>query len=92
MYLLRMKKDILFSVFILFSLGTLAQSSGKKEDFVVADTISLDNVIVTGYQKIDKRYTTSSVTTIKMEDLKLPGFTSIDQMMEGKIPDLVLTT
>ena len=87
-----MKKDILFSVFILFSLGTLAQSSGKNEDFVVADTISLDNVIVTGYQKIDKRYTTSSVTTIKMEDLKLPGFTSIDQMMEGKIPDLVLTT
>ena len=69
-----------------------AQTPAAKPQYVEADTISLDNVIVTGYQKIDKRYTTSSVTTIKMDDLQLPGFSSIDQMMEGKIPDLVLST
>ncbi|MCR5313745.1 MAG: SusC/RagA family TonB-linked outer membrane protein, partial [Bacteroidaceae bacterium] len=68
---------------------------GRKEYFEIImreQSSTLDNVVVTGYQKIDKRYSTSAVTSIKMEDLNVPGFASIDQMMEGKIPDLVLTS
>lgn len=87
-----MKRFLQYSLLAFLPLCVWAQTEEKKPAYVVADSINLDNVIVTGYQKIDKRYTTSSVTTIKMEDLKLPGFSSIDQMMEGKIPDLVLST
>ena len=87
-----MRRILQYALWAFLPLTAWAQTAEKKPEYVVADTIVLDNVIVTGYQKIDKRYTTSSVTTIKMDDLKLPGFSSIDQMMEGKIPDLVLTS
>ena len=49
----------------------------------------LDEVIVrTGYQNIDKRKLTSAVQTIKMDDIKVAGVNTIDQMLEGRIPDM----
>ena len=87
-----MKKTLLYCSWLLLPFCATAQTEDKKPEYSVADSLELENVVVTGYQKIDKRYTTSSVTTVKMEDLQLPGFSSIDQMMEGKIPDLVLST
>lgn len=80
---------------IMLGMKTEVVMIGKKDkiDIVMLEEVnSLDNVVVTGYQKIDKRYSTSAVTSIKMEDLNVPGFASIDQMMEGKIPDMVMTT
>ena len=68
---------------------------GKKAQLdvmLIEDSHSLEDVVVTGYQKIDKRYSTSAVTSIKMEDVHLPGVASLDQMLEGKIPDMVFTT
>ncbi|MBR1668584.1 MAG: SusC/RagA family TonB-linked outer membrane protein [Bacteroidaceae bacterium] len=68
---------------------------GKKDKMDVVlleDVNSLEDVVVTGYQKIDKRYSTSAVTSLKMEEVNLPGFASVDQMLEGKIPDMVFTT
>lgn len=50
----------------------------------------LEDVVVTGYQQIDRRHTTSSVTSVKMKDIKVPGVTNLVQMLEGKIPDMVL--
>ena len=80
---------------IMLGMKTEVVMTGHKENINIImreEASSLDNVVVTGYQKIDKRYSTSAVTSIKMEDLNVPGFASIDQMMEGKIPDLVLTS
>ena len=68
---------------------------GKKDKMdvvLIEDVNSLEDVVVTGYQKIDKRYSTSAVTSMKMEDVNLPGYASIDQMLEGKIPDMVITS
>ena len=68
---------------------------GKKDKvdvMLIEDVNSLEDVVVTGYQKIDKRYSTSAVTSLKMEDVHLPGVASLDQMLEGKIPDMVFTT
>lgn len=67
---------------------------GKKDKvdvMLIEDVNSLEDVVVTGYQKIDKRYSTSAVTSIKMEDVQIPGVASLDQMLEGKIPDMVFT-
>ena len=80
---------------IMLGMKTEVVMTGHKENINIImreEASSLDNVVVTGYQKIDKRYSTSAVTSIKMEDLNVPGVASIDQMMEGKIPDLVLTS
>ena len=49
---------------------------------------TLDDVVVTGYQTIDKRHLTSAVTTVKMEDIAIPGVNRIDAMLEGRIPGL----
>ena len=53
------------------------------------DHSALDEVVVTGYQVINKRALTSAVTTVKAEDILRPDALSIDQMLEGKIPDLM---
>ena len=39
----------------------------------------LDEVVVTGYQVLDRRKTTSAISSVKMEDVLEPGMTSIAQ-------------
>lgn len=53
------------------------------------DDNQLDDVVVTGYQVIDKRASTSAITSIKAEDILRPDALSIDQMLEGQVPDLM---
>ncbi len=50
----------------------------------------LDEVVVrTGYETIDKRKLTSAVQTLKMDDIKVAGINTIDQMLEGRIPGMI---
>ena len=53
------------------------------------DTKTFDDVVVTGYKVIDKRASTSAITSIKAEDIMRPDALSIDQMLEGQVPDLM---
>lgn len=53
------------------------------------EATQMDEVVITGYQTVDRRKSTSSVTSVKMEDLNIPGVSSIDQMLQGQIPDLI---
>ena len=48
----------------------------------------MEEVVVTGYQVLDKRTQTSAITSLKMEDIIMPGVTSIDQMLEGRVPEM----
>ncbi|MBQ6965523.1 MAG: SusC/RagA family TonB-linked outer membrane protein [Bacteroidaceae bacterium] len=70
-----------------------AQWKGKRGDFALIvmedDTQQLENVIVTGYQQLDRRNLTSSVVSKDIEDLKIGGVTDLSKMLEGKITDLV---
>ena len=52
--------------------------------------IGMEEVVVTGYQKMDKRHSTSAITSVKASDVLVPGMTSIDQALEGRIPELLL--
>lgn len=56
------------------------------------DTYALDqvNVIYTGYQRIDPRRRTSAISSVNAADVLVPGMTSIDQALEGRIPELQL--
>lgn len=63
---------------------------GKKLNIVLNDDDNtLEDVVVTGYQVIDKRASTSAITSIKAEDILRPDALSIDQMLEGQIPDMM---
>lgn len=68
--------------------------TGQKWIHVVLkeDAQSIKEVVVTGYQVIDKKKLTSAVTTVKASDVMIQGVTSIDRMLEGRIPDMMLTT
>lgn len=57
-----------------------------------SDIQKLDEVVVTGYQVIDKKKLTSAVTTVKASEVMIQGVTSIDRMLEGRIPDMMLMT
>ena len=54
------------------------------------EATEMDEVVVTGYQVIDKRKNTSAVTTVKVDDIMIPAATSIDQMLEGRVPGMIL--
>ncbi|MDL2231257.1 SusC/RagA family TonB-linked outer membrane protein [Porphyromonadaceae bacterium OttesenSCG-928-L07] len=48
------------------------------------ETTVLDDVIVTGYQKIDRRLFTGSADVVKAEDLKTDGANDVSRMLQGK--------
>ncbi len=46
---------------------------------------NIDAVVVTGYQKIEKRKLTSSISTVDMSQVKQIGVASVDQLLEGQL-------
>ena len=69
---------------------TVRRKVGTKRLSIVLedDANSINDVIITGYGSIDKRKSTVAATTVKMEDVLMPGMTTVDQALEGRIPDL----
>ncbi len=67
--------------------------SHKSMHIVLAeDKKALSDVVVNGYQQIDRRNLTSSTYSVDMKDIYVPGTANLDQMLEGKIPDLAIQT
>lgn len=53
--------------------------------------LQIDDVVVTGYQVINKRKWTGSSTTIKPEEILTPSTVTIDQaLVEGVVPDMMV--
>ncbi len=52
----------------------------------------LNEVVITGYQTIEKRKLTSSVAQISMADIDQTGVASVDQMLAGQIAGVAVTT
>lgn len=57
-----------------------------------AETKEIDEVVVTGYQKIDRRKLTAAVTTIQISDETVGAVKNIDQALAGQIPGLAAVT
>ena len=59
-------------------------------DFMLDDhSQSLGEAVVTGYGTISSREKTSAITSLKMEEILMPGMTSLEQALEGRVPDMV---
>ena len=84
----------LIVTFVGMETQTVKLVEGKTDYQIVMkeDIKEMDEVVVTGYQVIDRRQLTSSITSVKAEDILVPGMTSIDQALEGRIPDLMVIT
>lgn len=52
--------------------------------------VNMDEVVVTGYQVLSRRESASAVSTVKTEDIYMAGAPSIDQMLQGQIPGLMV--
>lgn len=61
-----------------------------------ADTLkqkerNIDEVVLTGFQKIEKSKITSSVSSVKAKDIEQKATASIDQMLQGKVSGVLVT-
>ncbi|OMP30162.1 SusC/RagA family TonB-linked outer membrane protein [Mangrovimonas sp. DI 80] len=59
----------------------------SKENVVIKlepEILDLEEVVITGYQVIDKRELTSSIASIEEEELNISGAISVEKMLEGK--------
>lgn len=45
--------------------------------------------ISTGYQRIEQKYLTGAVTSLKMDSIFQPGLSTIDKMLEGRVPGMI---
>ncbi|WP_343616837.1 SusC/RagA family TonB-linked outer membrane protein [Flavobacterium sp.] len=57
-----------------------------------SETAKLQEVVVTGYQKIEKRKLTAAVTKIDMAAIQQTGVSSIDQLLVGQIAGVAVST
>ena len=78
-------------VLIVSYLGMIVQEvkvAGTKPMTIVmkSDVKSIDEVVVTGYQEIDRRKLASSISSIKGADLIGGEYLSIDKMLQGRLP------
>lgn len=86
----KIQKPVLVFSFVGMKRVERAIEPGKTLNVVMEeDAASLDEVVITGYQTIDKRRNTSAVQTLKMDDIKVPGIQTVDQLLEGRVPGMI---
>lgn len=80
--------------FMGYTTATIHLQAGKDNYTVYMenDSKQLNELVVTGYQAIDRRKLTSAVTTIKMSDEIIGGVNNIDQALAGQIAGLSSVT
>ena len=89
-----LKVDSLTKSFTVRYLGYQTQTvniiAGKSEYTIAlkSDAKVVGEVVVTGYQKIDRRKLTASVTSVNISDEKIGAVKSIDQALSGQIAGL----
>ena len=54
------------------------------------DVEVLEDVVVTGYGNMSKGNYTGAATTMKAEDIMMAGVSSIDQMLQGVVPGMLV--
>lgn len=82
-------QDAIRFAFIGMKTKTVIVSKQLQNITLEEDVHKMNDVVVTGYQTIDRSKLTSAVTTLKMDDINNPGKTTIDQMLEGKVPGMI---
>ncbi|MDB4290239.1 SusC/RagA family TonB-linked outer membrane protein, partial [Flavobacteriaceae bacterium] len=75
-------------VFSFIGFKTVERRVGLSNEISVAmseDTETLEEVVITGYQKIDRKLFTGSAATVKLEDVKLDGIADVSRSLQGQV-------
>ncbi len=83
-------KTLVFS-YIGFLSQELIAHSNSVNVVLKEDTQTLDEVVVVGYGSMTRKDVTSSITSIKSEDLNVGVYSNPAQLLQGKIPGLTIT-
>ncbi|WP_065218804.1 MULTISPECIES: SusC/RagA family TonB-linked outer membrane protein [Butyricimonas] len=83
---------------LIFSfIGMQRQEIACKDDKPLHIVMKLDEtqleeveIVETGYSRLPRKDMVGSFTTVKAEDIMMPGANSIDQMLQGKIPGMMV--
>lgn len=87
------KEPILVFSFIGMKSQEIKVTEKHKIDVVMEeDETELEEVVVTGYQTVSRRESASAISTIKAKDIMVQGVGSIDQMLQGRIPGMMVMT
>jgi TonB-linked SusC/RagA family outer membrane protein len=84
-------KDNAILVFAMMGFKTTEVPVGEKNNITVtleAEISNLSEVVVNGYQNIERKLYTGAATNIKGSEVKQEGITDISRMLEGKVPGL----
>lgn len=82
--------EIVFS-FVGMKSKTVAYTGQSTMNVVMEEDVSeMDEVVVTGYQKIERRKLTSSITTVDMNLLKTVNQPNIDKLLQGQVPGMTI--
>lgn len=66
-------------------------TAGRNLNIVLKeDNELLDEVVVIGYGSISRKDVTSSISTVKAEDMNVGAYTDPGQLLQGKVPGLVV--
>ena len=81
-------------VLVFSYLGMETQELPAKPDmsvFLALNSQTLDEVVVTGYQKIDRKLFTGAASVVKAADAKMDGVADVSRMLQGKAAGVQLT-
>ena len=89
-YSITIAEDETTPVLVFSFIGMETQEVSYKGENVIdvilkESATEINEIVVTGYQRINKRESTSSIVTLKAEDIMEPVGTSVDQMLQGKV-------
>ena len=74
-------------------IGYETQTINPGQNVVLAeDNATLNEVVVVGYGTMRRKDVTSSITTVQAKDLNQGVFTDPGQMLQGKVPGLVVSS
>ena len=84
------KPVVVFS-FIGMKQEEVALKDQKVINMVLKEDAQLEEVVVTGYQTVSKKDMAGSYQQINAVDVLMPSYSSIDQMLQGRVAGLVVT-
>ena len=70
----------------------MVKAGSNSQIVLQEDNTALNEVVVVGYGTMRRKDVTSSITTVKAEDLNQGVFTDPGQMLQGKVPGLVVSS
>lgn len=82
-------KKLQFS-YIGYVTQTIKATADKLDVVMQDDDVLLDEVVVVGYGTMKKKDLTGSITTVNSKDLNVGAYTDPGQLLQGKVPGLVV--